>query len=98
MNQSGLPARMAQTSHLGSRAGSDQLLEACAAQGFDTTRPKRNNFIQEDFGGGSCQSSGCRQKKLTIAPKECLILHKTAVIWSLCMAQHTTAELDKFTC
>lgn len=52
MNQSGLPARMAQTSHLGSRAGSDQLLKACAAQGFDTTRPKRNNFIQEDLGGG----------------------------------------------
>lgn len=89
---------MAQTSHLGRSSGSDQLLKAFAAQGFDTTRPKRSTFIQEDFGGGSCQSSGCKRKKLNMAPMACLILHKTAVTWSPCMAQHTAAELDKFTC
>lgn len=82
---------MAQTSHLGSCFGSDQLLKAFVAQGFDTTRQKRNTFIQEDFGGGSCQSSVCQQKKRNVASMECLILHNTAIIWSLCTTQCTTA-------
>lgn len=66
-------------SYLGSTFGSDQLLKAFAAQGFDSTRQKREVLLSRKvLEEGLVSHLGCWQRQLNVAPTECLILRNTA--------------------